>query len=156
MQVWITLVPGGRKWAGADRYNHRYSVISHSLTKLAEGEGGVPISLAAGGAGCVSALRDLPRVAEAGLYPAAMVWRLAEDATVGPEGDVGRRGAGGWERLEDDRQDEGHPADIGWDAEPLQRPELRVYDPIRGEKTARCLLEMAKKTPAAVSSTAAI
>ena len=134
----------------------RYSIVMHSPTKLAGGAAGTPVSLASGGAGCLAKLRDLPRVAEAGLYPAAMVWRLAEDATVGPEGDIGCRGAGGWERLEDDRQDEGHQADIGWDAEPLQRPELRVYDPIRGEKTARCLMEMAKKTPAAVSSTAAI
>ena len=71
----------------------RYSIVQHSPTKLAGGAA-VPVSLASGGAGCLAVLQDLPRVAEAGLYTLETVWRLAEDATVGPEGDYGCRGPG--------------------------------------------------------------
>ena len=134
----------------------RYSIVQHSPTKLAGGAA-VPVSLASGGAGCLVVLQDLPRVAEAGLYTLETVWRLAEDATVGPEGDYGCRGAGGWARLPEEGQDQGHPADdLGWDVEPHQRPDLQVYDPIMGEMRAKGLMERAKMSVTAVRETSEI
>ena len=94
----------------------RYSIIQTSVSMVARSWGPIPISLGPAGSGPIAGLGDVVRAAGSSTFPQEILWRLAEDATVGQVGDEGCRGPKGWTRAterEEDRPEEepGWPGD---------------------------------------------